>query len=212
MDIIKEACVEGCEEAIQAKIMGADRIELCSSLHEDGLTPERKTITSVLEAINIPVKIMIRPRPGNFVYSQKEISQMESDISFCKKQGVKEVVLGCLDNRKMIDIVSLNRLMKISYPMKITFHKAIDQTHNIFVEMEKLVKCKGVSSVLTSGESAFVLDNKIILLKILKHFKGRLNIILAGGITEKNFDNIHQVFNWNEYHGRKILGSLNIAK
>jgi len=212
MDIIKEACVEGCEEAIQAKLMGADRIELCSSLHEDGLTPERKTITSVLEAITIPVKIMIRPRPGNFVYSQKEISQMESDISFCKKQGVKEVVLGCLDNRKMVDLVSLNRLMKISYPMKTTFHKAIDQTHNIFVEMEKLVKCKGVSSVLTSGESAFVLDNKIMLLKILKHFKGRLNIILAGGITEKNFDNIHQVFNWNEYHGRKIVGSLNIAE
>jgi copper homeostasis protein len=102
--------------------------------------------------------------------------------------------------------------MKISYPMKVTFHKAIDQTHNIFVEIEKLVKCKGVSSVLTSGESPFVLDNKIMLLKILKHFKGKLNIILAGGITEKNLDNIHQVFNWNEYHGRKIVGSLDIAK
>ena len=76
MDIIKEACVEGCEEAIQAKIMGADRIELCSSLHEDGLTPERKTMTSVLEAINIPVKIMIRPRPGNF-----EITLINSSIS-----------------------------------------------------------------------------------------------------------------------------------
>ena len=212
MDIIKEACVEGCEEAIQAKIMGADRIELCSSLHEDGLTPERKTITSVLEAINIPVKIMIRPRPGNFIYSQKEISKMESDISFCKKQGVTEVVLGCLDNRNRVDLVSLNRLVKISYPMKITFHKAIDQTHNIFVEMEKLVKCKGVSSVLTSGESKFVLNNRIILLKILKHFRGRLNVILAGGISEKNFDNIHQVFNWNEYHGRNIVGSLNNAK
>ena len=212
MDIIKEACVEGCEEAIQAKLMGADRIELCSSLHEDGLTPERKTITSVLEAINIPVKIMIRPRPGNFVYSQKEISQMESDISFCKEQGVKEVVLGCLDNRKRIDLVTVNRLAKISDPMKITFHKAIDHTHNIFVEMEKLVKCNGVGSVLTSGESTFVLNNKNLLLKILKHFKGKLNIILAGGISEKNFDNIHQVFNWNEYHGRKIVGSLNIAK
>ena len=212
MDIIKEACVEGCEEAIQAKIMGAGRIELCSSLHEDGLTPDRKTITSVLKAISIPVKIMIRPRSGNFVYSQQEISQMESDISFCKKQGVKEVVFGCLDHRKMVDLVSLNRLMEISYPMKITFHKAIDQTHNIFVEMEKLVKCKGVSSVLTSGGSAFVLDNKIMLLEILKHFKGKLNLILAGAITEKNFDNIHQVFNWNEYHGRKIVGSLNIGK
>ena len=96
--------------------------------------------------------------------------------------------------------------------MKVTFHKAIDQTHNIFVEIEKLVKCKGVSSVLTSGESEFVLNNKIMLLKILKHFKGKLNIILAGGITEKNFDNIHQVFNWNEYHGRKIVGNLGVLR
>ena len=211
MDFIKEACVEGYNEAIKAKIMGADRIELCSSLHEDGLTPDRNTIISVLKEMTIPVKIMIRPRPGNFIYSQKEIAQMESDIIFCKKQGVKEVVLGCLDKRKRVDLVTLNRLAKISDPMKITFHKAIDYTHNIFDEMEKLVKCKGVASVLTSGGSKFVLNNKKLLLKILKHFKGKLNIIIAGGITEKNFDNIHQVFNWDEYHGRKIVGNLNNA-
>ncbi|OUX31145.1 MAG: hypothetical protein CBE24_05600 [bacterium TMED264] len=212
MDIIKEACVEGYNEAIQAKKMGADRIELCSSLNEDGLTPDRKIITSVLKAMTIPVKVMIRPRRGNFIYGQKEISQMESDISFCKQQGIKEVVLGCLDNRKRVDLVTLNRLAKISDPMKITFHKAIDHTHNIFVEMERLVKCKVVTSVLTSGQSRFVLNNKILLLKILKHSKGKLNIILAGGISEKNFDNVHQVFNWNEYHGRKIVGNLGNAK
>ena len=211
MDFIKEACVEGYNEAIKAKIMGADRIELCSSLHEDGLTPDRNSIISVSKALTIPVKVMIRPRPGNFIYSQEEITQMESDISFCKQQGIKEVVFGCLDKRKRVDLVTVNRLAKISDPMKITFHKAIDHTHNIFDEMEKLVKCKGVASVLTSGESKFVLNNKNLLLKILKHFKGKLNIIIAGGISEKNFDNIHQVFNWNEYHGRKIVGNLNNA-
>ena len=208
MDIIKEACVEGYQEAIQAKKLGADRLELCSSLNEDGLTPDRNTITSVLNATTIPVKIMIRPRPGNFIYNQKEISQMESDISFCKKQGIKEVVFGCLDSKKRVDIVTLKRLANISYPMKITFHKAIDHTHNIFVEMDRLVKCRVVDSVLTSGESRFVLKKKTLLMKILKHFKDKLNIILAGGINQNNFDTIHQVFQWNEYHGRKIVGNL----
>ena len=208
MDIIKEACVEGYQEAIQAKKLGADRIELCSSLNEDGLTPDRKTITSVLNATTIPVKIMIRPRPGNFMYSQKEVSQMESDISFCKKQGIKEVVFGCLDNNKRVDIVTLNRLANTSYPMKITFHKAIDDTHNILVEMDRLVKSNRVANVLTSGGSSFVLKKKTLLLKILKNFKGKLNIIIAGGINQNNFDTIHQIFQWNEYHGRKIVGNL----
>ncbi|MFL3006593.1 MAG: copper homeostasis protein CutC [Candidatus Neomarinimicrobiota bacterium] len=208
MDIIKEACVEGYQEAIQAKKLGADRLELCSSLNEDGLTPDRNTITSVLNATTIPVKIMIRPRPGNFIYSQKEISQMELDISFCKKQGIEEVVFGCLDSKKRVDIVTLKRLANISYPMKITFHKAIDHTHNIFVEMDRLVKCRVVDSVLTSGESRFVLKKKTLLMKILKHYKDKLNIILAGGINQNNFDTIHQVFQWNEYHGRKIVGNL----
>ena len=212
MDIIKEACVEGYQEAIQAKKLGADRIELCSSLNEDGLTPDRKTITSVFKAMNIPVKIMIRPRKGNFIYSQKEISQMESDIIFCKKQGIKEVVFGCLDNKERVDIDTLNRLANISYPMKITFHKAIDHTHDILVEMDRLVKAKSVASVLTSGGSTFVLRKKTLLMKILENFKGKLNIIIAGGISENNFDNLHQVFQWNEYHGRKIVGNLSNAK
>ena len=93
--------------------------------------------------------------------------------------------------------------------MKITFHKAIDQTDDIFVEMDKLVNCDGVTSILTSGKGEFILENKSLTIQILDKYKNKTNIILAGAITCNNFDLIHKVFQWNEYHGRKIIGNLN---
>ena len=209
MNIIKEACVENPQEAILAEKLGANRIELCSSLHQGGLTPDRKSIQLLLKKLSIPLKIMIRPRAGDFNYSEEELIQMESDILFCKKLGVKEVVFGVLDKDKRVDTLSLNRLVNISLPMKITFHKAIDNTDNIFVEMDKLVNCDGVTSILTSGKGEFILENKPLVIQIIEKYKNKTNIILAGAITCNNFDFVHKIFQWNEYHGRRIIGNLN---
>ena len=191
MRLIKESCVQTYDEAMNAEIRGADRIELCSRLDLDGLTPSKELVKRLVSDLTIPLKVMVRPRKGDFCYSNEEINQMHDDILDFKTLGVFGVVIGALEDDKTVDINVVNELVSTSSGLDVTFHKAIDQTHNIFVEMEKLVKCKGVSSVLTSGQSAFVLNNKIMLLKILKHFKGKLNIILAGGITEKNLDNIN---------------------
>ena len=208
MKIIKEVCVESYREALFAKQLGADRIELCSSLDQDGLTPKRKTIKILSKELTIPLKVMIRPRPGNFNYNETELVQMESDILFCKSQGIKEVVLGVLNEKQCVDLISLERLLHSSSPMKITFHKAIDETVNIFEQIEKLVNYKNITSILTSGKGKFVLDNKDLLIKIIEQFKNKINIILAGGIAKNNFEYIHNVFHWNEYHGRRIIGNL----
>ena len=208
MKIIKEVCVETCREALFAERLGADRIELCSSLDQDGLTPKRKTIKILSKELTIPLKVMIRPRPGNFNYNETELVQMESDILFCKSQGIKEVVLGVLNKKQCVDLISLERLLHSSSPMKITFHKAIDETVNIFEEIEKLVNHKNITSILTSGKGKFVLDKKDLLIKIIEQFKNKINIILAGGIAKNNFEFIHNVFHWNEYHGRRIIGNL----
>ena len=92
--------------------------------------------------------------------------------------------------------------------MKITFHKAIDETVNIFEEIEKLVNYKNITSILTSGKGKFVLDNKALLIKIIEQFQNKINIILAGRITKNNFEYIHSVFQLSEYHGRRIIGDL----
>ena len=206
--IIKEACVEGYQEAMLAEKLGADRLELCSHLDKDGLTPERETILDVLSSISIPIKIMIRPRSGNFVYNKKEIYQMEEEISFCKTNGVKEVVFGVLDTQNRIDMDLVKRLTNISYPMRVTFHKAIDCSDNIKEAFEQLIKCKAVTSVLTSGKGKFVLENRTLIKEIIQLYKDKINIILAGGITNDNLDKIHKTFHCIEYHGKKIVGKL----
>ena len=206
--IIKEECVEGFLEAMLAEKLGADRIELCSHLDKDGLTPERETILDVLSSISIPIKIMIRPRSGNFVYNKKEIYQMEEEISFCKTNGVKEVVFGVLDTQNRIDMDLVKRLTNISYPMRVTFHKAIDCSDNIKEAFEQLIKCKAVTSVLTSGKGKFVLENRTLIKEIIQLYKDKINIILAGGITNDNLDKIHKTFHCIEYHGKKIVGKL----
>mgnify|MGYP001416973052 FL=1 len=206
--IIKEACVEGYQGAMLAEKLGADRIELCSHLDKDGLTPERETILDVLSSISIPIKIMIRPRSGNFVYNKKEIYQMEEEISFCKTNGVKEVVFGVLDTHNRIDMDLVKRLSNISYPMRVTFHKAIDCSDNIKEAFEQLIKCKAVTSVLTSGKGKFVLENRTLIKEIIQLYKDKINIILAGGITNDNLDKIHKTFHCIEYHGKKIVGKL----
>ena len=206
--IIKEACVEGYQEAMLAEKLGADRIELCSHLDKEGLTPERETILDVLRSISIPIKIMIRPRSGNFVYNKKEIYQMEEEISFCKTNGVKEVVFGALDTQNRIDMDLVKRLTNISYPMRVTFHKAIDCSDNIKEAFEQLIKCKAVTSVLTSGKGKFVLENRTLIKEIIQLYKDKINIILAGGITNDNLDKIHKTFHCIEYHGKKIVGKL----
>ena len=206
--IIKEACVEGYQEAMLAQKLGADRIELCSHLDKEGLTPDRETILDVLRSISIPIKIMIRPRSGNFVYNEKEIYQMEEEISFCKTNGVKEVVFGVLDTQNRIDMDLVKRLTNISYPMRVTFHKAIDCSDNIKEGFEQLIKCKAVTSVLTSGKGKFVLENRTLIKEIIQLYKDKINIILAGGITNDNLDKIHKTFHCIEYHGKKIVGKL----
>ena len=101
--IIKEACVETVKEAILAEKRGAGRVELCDSLEYDGLTPTKQNIEKSIEFLSIPIKVMIRPRKGNFIYNEKEIMEIESKIEMCKSIGITEVVFGLLKSDNNID-------------------------------------------------------------------------------------------------------------
>ena len=206
--ITLEACVESLDEAKNAAELGADRIELCSRLDLDGLTPAKKTIISILENIRIPIKVMIRPRQGNFVYDEDDVKQMESAITFCKNNGVSHIVLGVLNNSNEIDIATMTRLSEISKPMHITFHKAIDQTNDIVKQVEVLCSLNIVKSILTAGGRGDLIKNKETAKTLLDRFSSELNIVLAGSITKNNLKMIHNEFQANEYHGRKIVGDL----
>ena len=207
-DIIKEACVETFEEAILAEKKGADRVELCSRLDLDGLTPERKIIEKVLGALSIPIKIMIRPRAGNFSYNDQELNRMKEDILFCKDLNVQGVVFGILDQNKTIDMENMKYLSDIADDLEITFHKAIDQTNSIIDEIDRLLTIGSISSILTSGGAYNAHAGSRFLKKALEKYEDIITIIPAGSITKNNIHELHQIIGAKEYHGRKIVGDL----
>ena len=207
-DIIKEACVETFEEAILAEEKGADRVELCSRLDLDGLTPERKIIEKVLGALSIPIKIMIRPRAGNFSYNDQELNRMKEDIIFCKDLNVQGVVFGILDQNKTIDMENMKYLCDTAGNLEITFHKAIDQTDSIIDEIDRLLAIDSISSILTSGGAYNAHAGSSLLKMAVEKYQDIITIIPAGSITKNNIHELHQIIEAKEYHGRKIVGNL----
>ena len=150
MNIIREACVGSVEQAMIAEKRKADRVELCSRLDLDGLTPDRKIIERTINLLSIPVKVMIRPKSGNFIYSKQDILKMESEIDFCKKIGVSEVVFGMLNENSEVDIENTNAIAKKATPMDITFHKAIDHVSDIERNLERLSDVKEITSIFSA--------------------------------------------------------------
>lgn len=205
-DIILEACVETLSESILAEKRGANRLELCSDLSNDGLTPSKLLIVEVINKISIPVKVMVRPRAGNFIYNGNEIVSMKQTIDFCKSQGVWGVVFGIMNSDNTINITATGELAAYAKPLNITFHKAIDLANSPCVELKKIVHLP-IDAVLTSGGSETALLG-ILELKKMQMDSDKIQIIAAGRITDNNVDEIHEMLHINEYHGRRIVGDL----
>tara|TARA_B100001094_G_scaffold150924_1_gene146136 strand:- start:6007 stop:6657 length:651 start_codon:yes stop_codon:yes gene_type:complete len=203
-----EACVENLDQALLAEKKNADRIELCGKLDLGGITPPRKMIISVLDQLRIPVKVMIRPRGGNFTYSESEIESMKSDIVFCKDNGISEIVLGILTKNRELDISTISSMVSLASPMDITFHKAIDSVNSYMKSLDRLTLFTSIKSVLTSGKGLNALLGKSLIKKAIKNFSNSFNIIAAGSITIENLNEVHAELGAKEYHGKKIVGDL----
>ena len=205
---ILEVCVETIQQGLLAENYHADRIEFCHRLDLGGVTPDHDSIRNAVNTIKIPVKIMIRPRGGDFIYSDSEVDKMKSDIRYCKSIGVEEVVLGALNEDGEVDSRLTQRLAKLAFPMKVTFHKAIDAVNNFMSSLKTLSTMENIDSVLTSGTKENALSGKEYIKLASKEFSGLLNIIAAGSITNQNLKEIHSELNMKEYHGKKIVGDL----
>ena len=202
--MIKEACVESFEKALEAQNNGADRIELCENLSVGGTTPSYGTVKICLEKLNIPIFPMIRARGGNFVYSKDEIEIMKEDIKVFKDLGVKGLVLGCLTSDNKIDLELTKTLVNLAYPMEITFHKAIDEISNPLDYIEDLVNI-GIKRILTSGGKATALEGKDLINDMIKKSNGRLKIVVAGKVTKENLHELSNLISADEFHGKLIV-------
>ena len=205
MRIIKEVCVDSFLDAVNAEKKGANRIELCGRLDLDGLTPSKKLIKKVFSNLNIPIRVMIRPKYPSFIYSDQDIQIMIEDINYCKELGVDGVVLGCLDEDSNFNMNQINLLSEIAKPLNVIIHKAIDKTDSILNSLLLLLKNKNINGVLSSGGKTFAIDATEILKKMLDLVPDNFEIINAGGITYKNFNDLHSLIKGKYYHGKKII-------
>ena len=204
MEPIKEICVESYSEAIKAVQAGADRIELCENLFVGGTTPSYGTIKECVEKLKVPVMVMIRPRGGDFNYSGEEFEIMKEDILQCKALKAAGVVFGLLNENGHIDVERTTQLVKLSDPLPVTFHKAIDELLDLPAAVSLLRKA-GVKRILTSGGRKTALEGKETLLKMIELASTDLSIIVAGKVTLDNFSEIQLNIPNGEYHGRKLV-------
>lgn len=203
--LIFEACVETLEDALAAEKRGANRIELCSALDQDGLTPSPELTLLCVQNLSIPVMAMVRPRGGNFVYSEAEIRQMEAEIEFFKQSGVAGVVFGLLTKENTIDIANTSRLARLAFPLEVTFHKAIDYSNDVLKSFQELNSINGITRVLTSGGMDTAWNGREVLKQMQELPDRRIKIIAAGKVLPGNRNQIAEFTGVSELHGQRIV-------
>lgn len=177
-----EICVDTLEGAQAAARGGADRIEFCSALSEDGLTPSLGLVELALETVSIPIHVMVRPRSGDFVYSRAEFASMERDIERFKNAGVHGIVLGVLTQNGGVDVERTRQLVKCSAPMPVTFHRAFDDCSDLEQSLEDVIST-GAHMLLTSGGASSLAHGVAAVAKLVRLAGDRIGIIASAGVT-----------------------------
>ena len=201
MSIKIEVCIDNLESLHNAINGGADRIELCSSLALGGLTPSFGFMKKAAAISSIPVYAMIRPRQGDFLYDNDDISAMIEDIHAAKLAGLQGVVFGVLKGNGDIDMPLSTRLMKIANDndLGVTFHRAVDQCSNYKKAIENIAEL-GCERILTSGLAANAYDGIDVLTEMVKLANGRFEILAGAGVTAENAKEIIEKTGITEIH------------
>ncbi|MBL0102662.1 MAG: copper homeostasis protein CutC [Bacteroidetes bacterium] len=183
--MIVEIAVSTIESVRNAFEGGADRIELCSALPLGGLTPSAGFIEDAVAFGKMPVFAMIRPREGDFIYSDDELKCMLTDIAFSKKAGVHGIVSGVLNDKGEIDFEKTKQLVEASHPLPFTFHRAFDRTTDHHRSAEILIKA-GVHRLLTSGMKAGAFEGKDVIRDLQQRYSKQLIILAGAGVNPSN--------------------------
>jgi copper homeostasis protein len=184
-EIIVEVCVDSLESAIAAERGGAERVELCGSLAEGGITPSAGLIATTRQKISINLHVMIRPRAGDFCYTADEFEVMRRDILMAKQLGANGVVFGILDPDANMDVDRTRALVDLARPLQTTFHRAFDMSRDLLQSLEQLAQT-GVDRVLTSGGAASAIEGTATLRNLVEAAGGRLIVMACGGVDHQN--------------------------
>ncbi|MGH2665792.1 copper homeostasis protein CutC [Flavobacterium sp.] len=198
------------ESAIIAQENGADRVEFCANMKEGGTTPDFETTKSVREELSVALYVMIRPRGGNFVYSDAEFEQMKSEINQFKKIQVDGFVFGILNEDGSVNKVQNTELIALANPLPCTFHRAFDVVDNVVQSLEDSISC-GFKTILTSGQGKNVVDGIGILAKLVEKAKDRIAIMPGSGLRSSNINLLKTKTNAAFYHSSAIIDGTETA-
>ena len=184
-----EVSIEGVDGLLVAQDNGADRVELCASVLEGGITPSIGMVGEALRRARIPVFVIVRPRGGDFLYSETEFESMRQDVTALKSLGVPGIVTGCLTAGGEVDEERTAELLCLARPMSFTFHRAFDMVCDPLRALEVLIR-QGVDRVLTSGQRANAMEGLANLKQFGKAANGRIIVMPCGGLRAGNIGQV----------------------
>ena len=182
-----------------AQSAGADRIELCADPAAGGTTPSAGFLQAARKVLSIPLFAMIRPRGGDFLYSQDDFNIMKIDVLHCKKIGCDGIVTGMLDAAGNIDVARVTQLVALAYPMEVTFHRAFDRANTLLAALDDVIKT-GCTCLLTSGQQKTAEAGAQQLAALEVHNVSRINIMAGSGVRAANISNIANKTNLRFFH------------
>jgi copper homeostasis protein len=199
--VLVEACVDAIDAALEAARGGAGRIELCGELLQGGVTPSAGLIAAVWERIDVPLHVLVRPRTGDFLYTDDELDVMRRDVEQVKTLGVDGIVLGALTADGDVDVARLRSLVELARPMSVTFHRAFDFVRRQDAALDALLEL-GVDRVLTSGGAPTALEGVASIAELVRRAGHRIIVMAGGSITASNVAEIVAAAGVREVHVR----------
>jgi len=196
---ILEVCAGSLASALAAQEGGAFRVELCDNLYEGGTTPSIGTIELARLKLSIKLHVIIRPRGGDFLYSDLEYVIIKRDVERCRNSRVDGVVIGFLTPEGRVDIARTREIVELARPMAVTFHRAFDMSRDAFEALEDL-KQTGVSRILTSGQKNLAPDGADLIARLIRQSAGKISIMPGGGLNEHNITGFAKQVGASEYH------------
>lgn len=208
MKYVLEACVDSVKSAIEAEKGGAQRVELCSNLIIGGTSPGAALFRQVRKNTNLKIRVLLRPRFGDFCYDEYEFEMMKEDVAMYRDLGVDAIVTGLLKSNGDLDVERMKELIKIAGETPIALHRAFDVCRDPKKALEQAIEL-GIVTILTSGQKNSALDGRDLLKELVEQSAGRIEILAGAGISPSVIEQLVSYTGVTAYHmsGKETLDS-----
>lgn len=205
---ILEVCTDSMESALAAERGGADRIELCGNLVIGGTTPSRALFEKIRKETNLKIRVLLRPRFGDFCYSQNEYEILIEEVKMFRQLGADGIVIGCLNPDGSLNMEQMKGLIEESGEMDVTLHRAFDVSRDAMEALEQAISL-GCRTILTSGQKNSAWEGRASLAKLQEESRGRIEILAGSGIKPEIIGQLHKETGITSYHmsGKVVVDS-----